>query len=56
MATPEGLDVEALAHDIIDVHGSGAAELARENAQTAMLSGRIAQAKSWLKVLAMIQR
>jgi hypothetical protein len=56
MAIPEGLDVEAFAHDIIDVHGSGAAELAREKARTAILSGRIAPAKSWLKVLAMIQR
>ena len=55
MATPEGLDVKALAHDIIDAHGSGAAELARENPRTAILSGRIAQAKPWLKVLAMFQ-
>src|SRR5258707_5361548 len=55
MATPEGLDVNALAPDIIDAHGSGAAELARENPRTAILSGRIAQAKSWLKVLAMFQ-
>jgi hypothetical protein len=46
MATPEGLDVKALSHDIIDAHGSGAAELAREKARTAILFGRIAQAKA----------
>ena len=46
MAIPEDLDVKSLAHDILDAHGSGAAELARENARTAILSGRIAQAKA----------
>lgn len=46
----------ALARDMIAVHGSEAAVVARSNARSAALAGRYAQAKSWIKVLGIIQR
>ena len=49
-------DAEALAHDMIDVHGMEAATVARENARGAALAGQAALAKSWIKVLGIIQR
>lgn len=45
-----------LARDMIDVHGSKAAAVARENARTAALAGRGMQARSWIRVLGIIQR
>jgi hypothetical protein len=50
------IDDSALAHDMIEVHGSGAATVARENARTAALAGQAGQARSWIKVLGIIQR
>jgi hypothetical protein len=47
---------ELLARDMIDVHGAGAAAIARENARGAALAGQAIQAKSWIGVLAAIQR
>jgi hypothetical protein len=45
-----------LALDIIEVHGRKAASIARGNARAAALRGQAAQAKSWIKVLGIIQR
>lgn len=47
---------ESLARDMIDVHGAEAATVARENARGAALAGQPAQAKSWIRVLGIIQR
>ena len=52
----DGPDVQKLACDMIDVHGTEAAAVARENARTAALAGQVSQAKSWIKVLGTIQR
>jgi hypothetical protein len=52
----DGSDEELLARNMIDVHGAEAATLARENARGAALAGRPAQAKSWIRVLGIIQR
>jgi hypothetical protein len=49
-------DGEALAQDMIDVHGMEAAAVARGNARGASLAGQAALAKSWIKVLGAIQR
>ena len=46
----------ALARDIIAVHGTEAAGIARQNARSAALAGQPAQAKSWIRVLGNIQR
>jgi hypothetical protein len=53
MAMIEGSDDHALVRDIIEVHGREAASVARENARSAALAG---QAKSWIRVLGIIQR
>jgi hypothetical protein len=45
-----------LARDMIDVHGAEAPTVARENARHAALAGQPAQAKSWIRVLGIIQR
>lgn len=45
-----------LARDMIDVHGMEAATVARENARSAARAGQAAQAKSWIRVLGIIQR
>ena len=45
-----------LARDMIAVHEPGAAEVARENARAAAVSGRAAQARHWLRTLDIIQR
>lgn len=45
-----------LARDIIAVHGTGAAAVARQNARAAALAGQAVQAKSWIAVLGSIQR
>lgn len=47
---------EALARDMIAVHGSEAAVVARSNARSAALAGQGTQAKSWIRVLGIIQR
>lgn len=49
-------DEAFLARDIIDVHGAAAAAIARGNARDAALAGLPAQAKSWIRVLGIIQR
>jgi hypothetical protein len=51
-----GSDERKLAHDMIDVHGREAAKVARGNARAAALAGQAIQARSWIRVLGMIQR
>jgi hypothetical protein len=41
---------------MIAVHGVGAAPVARENARSAAVAGRAAQARDWLRTLDIIQR
>ncbi len=52
----DGSKEELLARDVIDVHGAQAADVARENARSAALAGQRVQAKSWIRVLGIIQR
>ena len=52
----DAADEELLARNMMDVHGTEAATLARENARGAALAGQSAQAKSWIRVLGSIQR
>ena len=47
---------QALARDIIAVHGPAAAAVVRQNASAAALAGQTIQAKSWIAVLGSIQR
>lgn len=42
--------------DMIEVNGTGAAAMARENARTAALAGQGMQARNWIRVLGIIQR
>lgn len=49
-------DEETIAHDMIDVHGTEAAAVARANARAAALAGQVGQAKSWIRILGIIQR
>jgi hypothetical protein len=41
---------------MIEVHGVEAATVARNNARVAALAGQPIQAKSWIRVLGLIQR
>ena len=45
-----------LARDLVEVHGNDAPTIARGNARTAALAGQPTLAKSWIRVLSMIQR
>jgi hypothetical protein len=45
-----------LARDMIDVHGAQAAVVARDNARTAALAGQKPRARSWIRVLEIIQQ
>jgi hypothetical protein len=56
MVVADSADDQTLARDMIEVHGKEAATIARGNARTAALAGRIAQAKHWIRVLGDIQR
>ena len=49
-------DEQRLARSIIEVHGMEAATVARGNARGSALAGQLAQAKSWIRVLGIIQR
>ena len=53
---PDDFDEDSLARNMVDVHGPAAAIVARENASGAALAGQPAQAKSWIRVLGIIQR
>jgi hypothetical protein len=52
----DGSDAHQLALDIIDVHGREAPTVARENARAAAIAGQAERAKSWIRVLEIIQR
>jgi hypothetical protein len=52
----DGSDEHKLARDMIDVHGSEAATVARGNTRAAAVAGQAIQARSWIRVLGMIQR
>jgi hypothetical protein len=54
--TAENPDEASLARDIIAVHGAEAAVVARGNARAAALAGQGVAARSWIRVLAIIQR
>jgi hypothetical protein len=47
---------DELARDMIDVHGADAAGVARENAREAACSGRPNEARTWIRVVDLIQR
>ena len=49
---PDEADEDALARDMIEVHGVEAAGVARANART----GAVASAKRWIRVLEVVQR
>ena len=52
----DGSDEQRLADNIIEVHGAEAATIARGNARGAALAGKPIQAKSWIRVLGIIQQ
>ena len=47
---------DTLASDMIEVHGTEAATIARDNARAAALAAQIPEAKAWIRVLGIIQR
>ena len=53
---PDEADEDALARDMIEVHGVEASGVARANARTAALAGAVALAKRWIRVLEVVQR
>ena len=48
-------DQQRLARDLIEVHGNDAPTIARSNASAAALAGQPNVAKSWIRVLGIIQ-
>ena len=56
MVMTDDIDDDTLVHDMIEVHGAQAAIVARENARAAALAGQATKAKSWIRVLGIIQR
>ena len=52
----DAADETTLARDIIEVHGTNAAIVARENARAAALAGQGTLAKAWIRVLGVIQQ
>jgi hypothetical protein len=56
MGLTHGPDEQTLAREMIEVHGTQAATVARGNARAAALAAQIEQAKSWIRVLGIIQR
>ncbi|HXC14548.1 MAG TPA: hypothetical protein VNV39_17140 [Stellaceae bacterium] len=55
MASSDERGEHTLARDMIEVHGVEAAAVARKNARAAALAGQAMQAKSWIRVLGIIQ-
>jgi len=51
-----GAGEQLLARNMIEVHGAGAAAVARGNARNAALAGQPMQARSWIRVLGIIQQ
>lgn len=56
MPRTDGREEQSLARDMIEVHGAEAATVARDNARAAARRGQARQAKSWIRVLGIIQR
>jgi antitoxin (DNA-binding transcriptional repressor) of toxin-antitoxin stability system len=56
LGLPGGADAASLARDMIEVHGGEAVTIARHNARAAALTSQPQQAKSWLRVVGLIQR
>jgi len=52
----DAADQQRLARDLMEVHGNEAPTIARGNARTAALAGQPIVAKSWIRVLSIIQR
>jgi hypothetical protein len=51
----DAADQQRLARDLIEVHGNDAPTVARSNASAAALAGQPNVAKSWIRVLSIIQ-
>jgi hypothetical protein len=49
-------DDEFLARDMIEVHGTEAAAVARDNARSAAMGGQGERAKAWMRIVGVIQR
>ncbi len=56
LAASDDAAAQALARDMIEVHGIAAATVARNNARAAAVAAQLAQSKSWIRVLTLIQR
>ena len=56
MESSDESDEHTLARDMIEVHGAEAPTVARGNARAAALAGQVTRAKSWIRVLGIIQR
>jgi hypothetical protein len=54
--TANDADEQSLARAMVDVHGAEAAVVARDNARAAALAGQKPQARSWIRVLGLIQQ
>ena len=52
----DGAEQQRLARDLIAVHGNEAPAVARGNARTAALAGQLVLAKSWIRMLSIVQR
>ena len=55
LAFPGGADAASLARDMMEVYGGKAVTIARHNARAAALASQPQQAKSWLRVVDLIQ-
>lgn len=47
---------DELVGDMVEVYGQRAAGVARENARAAALAGDLAKARSWLRIVDLVQR
>jgi hypothetical protein len=56
IAMADAPDERMLARNMIEVHGMEAATVVRGNARAAALAAQIPQAKSWIRVLGIIQQ
>ena len=54
--TADDAAAQSLARDMIEVHGTEAATIARENARRAAVAAQQPQAKCWIRVLELVQR
>lgn len=47
---------QMVARDMIEVHGAEAATVARGNARSSAIAAQLPEARSWIRVLTLIQR